>query len=404
MDYQETLAYLYSQLPMFHRIGPAAYKPSLKNTIDLCELLGNPERSFRSVHIAGTNGKGSTSHLIASALQEAGYKTGLYTSPHLKDFRERIKVNGQMIPQEDVVSFVSKYHEHWKTIQPSFFEMTVALCFWYFRECLVDIAVIETGLGGLLDSTNVITPEISVITNIGLDHTNLLGNTIEEIAIQKAGIIKEHVPVVLGEMRPEAAQVMLKYIEKNQCTLIDSVHEINIPPCPLQGNYQIENAKTATAALRALRSKNWMVREEDIAVGFLHVIENTGLMGRWQQIGSNPTIIADVAHNADGVKQVVQQAAKISFDQLHIVLGMVSDKDLDGVLSLFPERAFYYFCKADIPRGFNAEALKEKAGLFHLKGESYASVRMALDAAKNNASARDLILITGSFFTVAEII
>ncbi len=407
MNYDEVIEYLYSQLPMFHRIGPAAYKPGLDNTIALLHLVGNPQNHLRTVHVAGTNGKGSTSHMIASVLQEAGYKVGLYTSPHLKDFRERIKINGQMISKEAVTEFVELYKDSWEKILPSFFEITVALCFWYFEKEKTDIAVIEVGLGGRLDSTNVILPEVSVITNIGMDHMNLLGDTIEKIAAEKAGIIKANVSVVLGKMKPEARQIMQEFAD-NQHTRISDSAKIDIsevPPCELKGNYQKENRATAFTALEVLRKeKNWHITDIHIRNGFARISANTGLMGRWQILGQKPLIVADVAHNEDGINAVLKQIETISFRKLHFVLGLVSDKDVDRVLKLLPQHAVYYFCKANIPRGLDAAELRERADHFHLKGEYYLSVSEAFESAKKNALSEHMVFVGGSVFTVAEVV
>jgi dihydrofolate synthase/folylpolyglutamate synthase len=406
MTYEEALDYMYSQLPMFHRIGPAAYKPSLDNTIALCKALGNPETKLRCVHVAGTNGKGSTSHLIASSLQEAGYKVGLYTSPHLKDFRERIRINGHMIPHASVVHFVEHYRNAWEHIQPSFFEMTFGMCLWHFVKEEVDIAVIETGLGGRLDSTNVVSPEVSVITNIGFDHMNLLGDTLEKIAVEKAGIIKHHKPTVLGEMLPEAQAVMELQATAQHAPIYFASHLADeVPYTPLSGWYQKQNTKTAYTALRVLsKHSSFQVSEEEIARGFAHVLENTHLQGRWQILGQSPMSIADVAHNEDGIRTVVQQLNTMAFNQLHFVLGMVADKDVERVLKLLPTKATYYFCKANIPRGLPAEELCEKASHFGLNGKSYTSVGEAYDAAITAASSNDLVFTGGSVFTVAEVL
>ena len=391
---------------MFHRVGPAAYKPGLDNTWALLELVGNPQIGLKTVHIAGTNGKGSTSHMIAAALQVAGYKTGLYTSPHLKDFRERIRINGIMIPEEEVVAFVNEYHEAWQAIQPSFFEITVAMCFWYFKRAGIDIAVIETGLGGRLDSTNVIEPEVSVITNIGYDHMNLLGDTIEKIAAEKAGIIKLNKPVVLGAMREEARQVMCTTAQHLRAPLIDStcISDSMIPGGALQGNYQSENRATAFMALRTLAALGWNVSEQHISLGFHQVVELTGLLGRWQKLNDRPLTIADVAHNEDGIKVVLRQLRETPHKQLHFVLGMVGDKDVSRVLRLLPREAVYYFCKADIPRGLDANTLKQQASEFHLHGDSFVSVKQAYEAAIKSAKNDDLVFIGGSVFTVAEVL
>ena len=391
---------------MFHRVGPAAYKPGLDNTWALLELVGNPQIGLKTVHIAGTNGKGSTSHMIAAALQLAGYKTGLYTSPHLKDFRERIRINGVMIPEEEVVAFVNEYHEAWQSIQPSFFEITVAMCFWYFKRAGIDIAVIETGLGGRLDSTNVIVPEVSVITNIGYDHMNLLGDTIEKIASEKAGIIKSKTPVVIGAMRPEAREVMIQTALQQHAPMIDAalISSTLIPSGELQGHYQIENRSTAFMALRTLAALGWRVNEEHIAQGFQQVVELTGLLGRWQKLHDSPLTIADVAHNEDGIRTVLEQLQRTPHKQLHFVLGLVGDKDVTRVLKLLPQSATYYFCKADIPRGLDAEMLKEQASEFQLRGESYSSVKQAYETACGAANDDDLVFVGGSVFTVAEVL
>jgi len=406
VNYPETLEYLYFQLPMFHRVGPAAYKPGLDNTWALLELVGNPQVGLKTVHIAGTNGKGSTSHMIAAALQVAGYKTGLYTSPHLKDFRERIRIDGVMIPQGEVVAFVEQFHETWQPIQPSFFEITVAMCFWYFKRAGIDIAVIETGLGGRLDSTNVIEPEVSVITNIGYDHMNLLGDTIVKIASEKAGIIKIKTPIVIGRMRGEAREVMIAAAGRLHAPLIDAAFapESLIPSGSLKGYYQTENRATAFMALRTLAALGWNVSEDHIAQGFQHVVEFTGLLGRWQKLKDKPLAIADVAHNEDGIRAVLNQLLEIPHKQLHFVLGMVGDKDVARVLNLLPTNAIYYFCKADIPRGLAAELLMQKAGELNLNGEQYSSVQSAYSAALSAAAADDLVFVGGSVFTVAEIL
>ncbi len=406
MNYEEVLHYMYEQLPMFHRVGPAAYKPGLDNTVALLELVGHPQNDLKCVHVAGTNGKGSTSHIIASVLQEAGYKTGLYTSPHLKDFRERLKVNGAMIPKDDVVDFVMKYKEKWEPIQPSFFELTVALAFWYFKRENTDINVIEVGLGGRLDSTNVITPEVSVITNIGFDHMNLLGDTIEKIATEKAGIIKHNVPVVIGKMRNEAAVVMKHTAVEKMALLTDAslMSDEAVPECELKGFYQNENSKTACSAVQILREKGWNISDDNLRDGFMHVTQNTGLEGRWQILSHSPQVIADVAHNEDGIRYVLKQIATVPHIHLHFVLGLVGDKDVDLVLQLLPKSATYYFCKANIPRGLPTNDLKAKAAHLGLHGEAYASVAAALNAAKARAAMEDLVFVGGSVFVVGEVV
>ncbi|MFN6379407.1 MAG: bifunctional folylpolyglutamate synthase/dihydrofolate synthase [Flavobacteriales bacterium] len=404
-SYEEVLDYLYSALPMFHRVGPAAYKPDLSNTLALCEIIGNPHKGLKTVHIAGTNGKGSTSHLIASSLQEAGYKVGLCTSPHLKDFRERIKINGRMITREAVVDFVEKYRQHWTSIEPSFFEMTIALSFWYFKNENVDIAVIETGLGGRLDSTNVIQPEVCAITNIGWDHMNLLGDSLEKIAIEKAGIIKPNTPVVLGEMKPNVRSVILQKANEHSVEWIDASLETEEPPSSeLKGYYQDQNRRTAYQTLLTLRKKGWNIGDDHISNGFTKVIQNTGLMGRWQVLGHAPLTVADVGHNVDGIEILMKQVNDQAFEKLHFVIGMVNDKDIQSVLKLLPKDAHYYFCKADIPRGLEASLLQEQALLQGLKGDTYPSVRSAFKTAKEKASEKDMILIGGSVFTVAEVL
>jgi dihydrofolate synthase/folylpolyglutamate synthase len=406
MTYHDVLEYMYAQLPMFHRVGPAAYKPGLDNTYRLLEIVGNPHLDLRTVHVAGTNGKGSTSHLIASVLQEAGYKTGLCTSPHLKDFRERIRINGSLIPEQSVVEFVQTYRSAWEPIQPSFFEITIALCFWFFRKEKTDIAVIETGLGGRLDSTNVITPEISVITNIGMDHMNLLGDSIEQIAAEKAGIIKNNIPIVAGPMKTEALNIITAHAGAKQARLFnaDTLSPDIVPPTCLRGTYQDENRRTAYAALLELERLGWHISDDHIRNGFMHVTQNTSLQGRWQQLADTPLIIADVAHNEDGIKVVLNQISETPHEQLHFVLGLVSDKDVDRVLRLLPEKATYYFCKANIPRGMDADDLAERAGKYALRGKAYDSVQHAFDAAKKAAHERDLVFIGGSVFTVAEVL
>lgn len=404
MDYQAVLEYLYAQLPMFHRVGPAAYKPGLGNTIALMNLLENPHHGLKCVHVAGTNGKGSVSHLIASVLQEAGYRTGLYTSPHLKDFRERIRINGEPIAEEEVRRFVVNYHRRWESIQPSFFELTMAMAFWHFQLRDTDINVIETGLGGRLDSTNVIAPELSVITNVGYDHMNLLGDTLDKIASEKAGIIKPGIPVVLGTMRPGVETVMKEAARAREAYLYHSRDYAAAPESDLRGVYQEENRSTAYAALRVLAKSGWNITDAHIETGFSKVKTNTGLMGRWQTLSTSPHVIADVAHNEDGVRAVVSQLAGMRYRRLHIVLGMVADKEVDRVLCLMPQGADYYFCKANLPRGMAAESLAAAAAKFALSGCVYDGVNQAFAAARAAAASDDLVLVTGSVFTVAEVL
>lgn len=405
MTYATTLAYLYEQLPMFHRIGKAAYKANLDNTHVLMELLRHPEQGLRCVHIAGTNGKGSTSHMLASVLQEAGYRTGLYTSPHLKDFRERVRVDGAMIPEERVIHFVEAHREAFDLIKPSFFEWTVALAFDHFRMEQVDIAVIETGLGGRLDSTNVVTPEVSVITNIGWDHADLLGGSLEAIASEKAGIIKPGVPVVIGEATNAVAEVFRHkaLVQEAPITFVD--HTRPLPyAIELQGVHQERNARTVLEAIVHLIAKGWAIPEEAVAKGLVNTTRNTGLRGRWETIGHQPLTIVDVGHNADGMRAVKEQLMRTPHAHLHLVLGCVNDKDLGRFLAELPKAATYYFCKADIPRGLDAAELQEQAAQFSLAGSAYPSVAAAFSVARARARSGDLVLVTGSVFVVAEVL
>lgn len=397
---------------MYQRVGKSAYKADLNPTLTLAAYLNNPERAFKTIHVGGTNGKGSTSHMLASIFQEAGYKTGLYTSPHLKDFRERIKVNGIMIPQEYVSGFILKHKPFFEARQLSFFEMTVGLAFDFFRNQEVDIALIEVGMGGRLDSTNIITPEISIITNIGLDHTEFLGDTIGKIAEEKAGIFKPEVPVVIGEGHPETRPVFVRKSEENKAPIVFAdtgifsekyLNEL-ISISDLKGNYQKKNIQTVRTAIKILRDNGWDISEENIRSGIAHTTKNTGLLGRWQILGTQPKIIADTGHNKEGLELVLDQLQTETFEQLHIVFGAVSDKDLDSVLPLFPKDAMYYFCKPDLPRGMDVEILTSKAAEYDFKGNSYKSVADAFEAAKRNASPEDLIYIGGSTFVVAEVL
>ncbi len=405
MNYTETLAYLYAQLPMFQRIGKAAYKADLSNTRALMDLTGHPERGLRCVHVAGTNGKGSTSHLIASVLQEAGYKVGLHTSPHLKDFRERFRINGKMITEHDVVRFVEEYRAGFEPIQASFFEWGVALALWWFREEKVDIAVIETGMGGRLDSTNVITPDVSVVTNIGWDHMDFLGTTLEAIAGEKAGIIKPGVPVIVGEVTGSVAKVFKRKAEElgSPMTIVDQTSPLSYPTA-LTGSHQERNARTALSAIRSLQQQGWRIEEEHIRSGLANVIKNTTLLGRWQVLAEPPLTIADVAHNVDGIRVVKEMLDRLRYEQLHIVFGAVNDKDLGRVLAELPTNAIYYFCKADIPRGLDANELHNQAAAHGLMGTSHPSVPAAYSAATHAAAMNDLVLVTGSVFVVAEVL
>ena len=431
MTYKQTLAYLFEQLPMFHRIGAAAYKADLGNTITLCNILGNPEKDFRSIHIAGTNGKGSTSHFLASVLQEAGYKTALFTSPHLKDFRERIRINGCMISKRDVTAFVKNYHSEFNGIQPSFFEWTFALAAWYFAREKVDIAILETGMGGRLDSTNVVKPIISVITNIGLDHTQFLGTTLEAIAAEKAGIIKPGIPVVVGETTPETAGVFDSFSKKlnteityadQQILFNQSNYSRHFPPLlnvefhsigtgniykltsPLSGKYQVKNLATVLCTLEKLKETNLEIKNELITAGIRKVVKNTSLMGRWQTITRHPLTIADIGHNPDGIREVLEQISLTPHDKLHFVIGVVNDKDVRTMLGKLPKDAIYYYCKADIPRGLDAQELAKLAEEYSLQGKAYTSVNDALKAAQQSAGTNDLVIVGGSAFVVAEVV
>jgi dihydrofolate synthase/folylpolyglutamate synthase len=405
MNYKETLDFMFSQLPMFQRIGKAAYKADLNNTIALLNAIEHPENSFKSIHIAGTNGKGSTSHMLASVFQEAGYKTGLYTSPHLIDFRERIKINGIEIPEKDVVSFIAGSSEEIKVIKPSFFELTVAMAFYYFRKEKVDIAIIETGLGGRLDSTNVIHPEISIITNIGMDHMQFLGNDLISIAKEKAGIIKKETPVIIGQATSELRKVFSSVAnDKNAEIYYAEDISTSSYECDLKGNYQRFNIKTTLVALDIIRKLNWHISEEAIRMGLLHVKKNTGLSGRWEILSKAPKVICDTGHNAEGLAEVISQLEKEKFDQLHIVLGMVNDKDVSDILRLFPNSAEYYFCQASIPRSLDVEQLYKEAVKFNLKGLSYKKVKDAYLSALSKAKENDLIFVGGSTFIVADLL
>ncbi|MCF6306565.1 MAG: bifunctional folylpolyglutamate synthase/dihydrofolate synthase [Flavobacteriaceae bacterium] len=405
MNYSETINWLFSQLPMYQRIGAAAYKVDLSNTLKLTNYLNEPQDSFKSVHVAGTNGKGSTSHMLASVLQEAGYKVGLYTSPHLKDFRERIKINGKMISEEFVIDFVAEHQSFFEENQLSFFEMTVGLAFDYFRKEKVAIAIIEVGLGGRLDSTNVITPEVSVITNIGLDHTRFLGETMQKIASEKAGIIKAAIPVVIGETTSETKKVFQEIASERGSLIVFSEEETLLEyKTDLLGDYQIKNVQTAVETIKILQEKGWNISEEDIKKGFLNVVSNTGLQGRWQVLQENPKVICDTAHNKEGLVLVMEQLQKEDYKKLYIVLGVVDDKNLETILPLFPKEAIYYFCKPDVIRGLNVSILNTKAKQFGLLGSSYNSVYEAYTEALNQSEKGDVIFIGGSTFVVAEVL
>ena len=405
MDYNETLDWMFSKLPMYQRQGATAFKKDLSNSIAFSAHLGKPHTQFKSIHIAGTNGKGSTSHMLASILQEANYKVGLYTSPHLKDFRERIKINGRPISKNTVTSFIEKNRSFLELNRLSFFEMTVGMAFKIFADQKVDIAIVEVGLGGRLDSTNIIKPEISVITNIGLDHTQFLGDTLTKIAYEKAGIIKENVPVIIGEKQDDLVEVFQTLAKKNNTELIFA-SQLKIPAykSDLHGNYQEKNIKTAIASIRVLRKRGFKISKENCLEGLLNVNKNTGLKGRWQILQHKPLVICDTAHNKEGLTLVLAQLSTINYKKLHIVLGTVNDKELEGIFKLFPKEASYYFCKPSIIRGLEAKILKVKALKFGLKGNAYDSVKNALDSAKNEADKDDLIFVGGSTFVVAEVV
>ncbi|WP_152287100.1 bifunctional folylpolyglutamate synthase/dihydrofolate synthase [Flavicella marina] len=405
MNYQETLNWLFVQLPMYQRQGAAAYKKDLSNTILLADTIGNPQNNFKSIHVAGTNGKGSCSHMLASILQEAGYKVGLYTSPHLIDFRERIKINGAEISEEKVISFVAKNKGFFEAQQLSFFEMTVGLAFEYFSDEKVDFAVVEVGLGGRLDSTNIIQPEVSLITNIGLDHTKFLGDTLGKIAFEKGGIIKENIPVVIGEYQEETFSVFEKLAQKKHAPLfLASEGDDRKYPSDLIGSYQKHNIKSVVKTVEVLRSKGFRIEEERVRKGLLHVQKNTNLLGRWQVLQTSPKTICDTAHNKEGLKYTLAQLQEESYDKLHIVLGVVDDKDLSKILPLFPENAYYYFCKPNLGRGLDASVLQSNAGEFQLKGSVFDSVNQAYKKALSVAHSSDCIYIGGSTFVVAEIL
>ncbi len=428
MNYADTTNWMFNKFPMYQKIGAKAYKPDLGNITELLDFLGNPQNNFKTVHVAGTNGKGTVSHTLASIFQECGYKTGLYTSPHLLDFRERIRINGQMIPEQNVIDFIGDNKEKFEEMQLSFFEMATGMAFDYFSKEKVDIAIIEVGLGGRLDSTNVIKPELSVITNISLDHVSMLGNTLAEIAVEKAGIIKPNTPVVIGETQPETKDVFIKKAEEckapiyfaDQIVDCDKVHiesldyqkfdiwkdnelYIEAVEFPLLGYYQKKNLATVICAIEILKEK-FNIDKKDIVNGLEFVVKNTNLMGRWQILSRQPLVIADTGHNVGGIKEIVMQLSDMSFRKLHFVLGCVNDKDIDGILHLLPHYADYYFCKADIPRGLDANILAEKALEAGLRGNVYESVQQAYNSALNNARFEDVVFIGGSNFTVAEVI
>ena len=403
MDYTSTLDYLFNKLPIYQRKGAIAYKADIGNIVEVTKQLDNPHTKFKSIHIAGTNGKGSVAHMLASVLQEAGYKTGLYTSPHLKDFRERIKINGKMIAEQEVMDFVSANKKLFEDLEMSFFEMTVAMALDYFAKKQVNIAIVECGLGGRLDSTNIIDPELTIITNIGLDHTDLLGDTLEKIAAEKAGIIKMKRPIIIGKEQKETKNIFAEKAKEKHAPLYIAEQGKQIAT-DLKGKYQVENSNTALKAIELLKSSGWNITEENIRHGFKSVIKNTGLLGRWQVLNNKPLSICDTAHNEDGIRLIVQQIKQTPHEHLHFVFGTVSDKNSSRILSLLTKRATYYFCKAAIPRAMDATLLKEEASHFGLKGEVFPTVIDAFIEAKKNAKNKDLIFVGGSTFVVAEVL
>jgi dihydrofolate synthase/folylpolyglutamate synthase len=432
MDYTQTIKYLYEQLPVFTRVGASAYKEDLTNTIELCKRLGDPQHKFKSIHVGGTNGKGSTSHMLAAILQVAGYKTGLYTSPHLRDFRERIRINGEMISEQQVIDFVADHKADFEDIQPSFFEMTVGLAFDIFAKEELDIAIIEVGLGGRLDSTNIITPILSIITNIGWDHMNILGDTLQLIAAEKAGIIKPNIPVIIGEYQPEVADIFLRKANKEEADLVfasdlwtvisgelsdngllnlsathtdltnqDTQTRLQLD---LPGSYQLKNIKTVLSAIEELRKQGFIITDEHLQAALKQVKTLTGLHGRWETLSTDPLTICDTGHNPEGMQEVLKNIAATAHEHLHFVIGMVNDKDITKILSMLPRDATYYFCRPDIPRGLEAESLKTKAESFGLKGSTYATVIAACEDARKKAGKNDLVFVGGSTFVVAEVV
>lgn len=424
MNYQDTLAYLYESAPMFQQIGKAAYKEGLSNTYALDDFFGHPHRQFKTIHVAGTNGKGSCSHTLAAIFQSAGYKTGLYTSPHLTDFRERIRINGETVPQEFVISFVDKYRSFFEPLYPSFFELTTAMAFKYFAEQQVDIAIIEVGMGGRLDCTNIITPEIGIITNISLDHTQFLGDTPEKIAREKAGIIKRNIPIIIGETTPETKPVFISKAQEVNAPIIFAEEEKPLLSAKksesgqwiyktkddpdligeLGGVYQLRNTNTLLSAIHQLIRQGFNISEADIRKGFANVTELTGLTGRWQKLGERPTLICDTGHNIGGMTYIVEQLKDQTYRRLHFVIGMVNDKDINGVLALLPKNATYYFTRASVKRALPEQEMKELATKAGLEGECYPSVPQALEAAKREAGEGDFIFVGGSSFIVADLL
>lgn len=428
MTYPQTVDYLYSRLPMFTKVGASALKKDLDNTIILCNALGNPQNKYKTIHVGGTNGKGSTSHMLAAILQQAGYKTGLYTSPHLKDFRERIRVNGKMVSKRFVTDFIKKQKKLINEIEPSFFEVTVAMAFSYFEQEQVDVAVIEVGLGGRLDSTNIIHPDLAVITNISLDHVNILGNTLAEIAYEKAGIIKPNMPIIIGERHPETDPVFIKKAKEQKADLVFAEDRLSIGnyskkssyielainqtnglllkklQLDLTGTYQLKNIVTVLQTVQTLKKIGYQLNDEAICRALKNVKKLTGLQGRWQTLAKNPLIICDTGHNKAGITEVMLNIEQVPHKQLHLVIGMVKDKDISAVLALLPKNAIYYFCQPQLERALPAEELARQAATYQLNGSVFTSVKLALTAAKNKANKEDLIFIGGSTFVVAEVI
>ena len=427
MTYQQTLDYLVTKLPLFSKTGAAAYKKDITNTVLLCEAAGDPHNKIRTIHVAGTNGKGSVSHMLAAIFQRSGYKTGLYTSPHLKDFRERIKINGEFITEDFVVAFVEKMKNVSEQVNPSFFELTVVMALDYFAEEKVDIAIIETGLGGRLDSTNVISPLLSIITNIGYDHMNILGDTLEMIAYEKAGIIKPNTPVVIGESKAETKNIFLQKAKECNAPIVFADEQFAVEESVLKNNelavkvsekgnnnkeeyildlngiYQQKNLLTVIAAVDQLQNRGFILEQKNISSALSSVKELTGLHGRWDMIRQEPMVVLDVAHNEDGIKQLLQQISFTDFEKLHIVFGIVKDKDANKILSLLPKNATYYFTRAQIPRALPETELAEKAKAYDLDGEKYDEVNEALEAAVRNACKKDLIMVCGSVYLVGEV-
>lgn len=409
MDYQNTLEYLYNSVPMFQQIGGSAYKEGLENTLNLDRHFGHPHRSFHTIHVAGTNGKGSCSHTLAAILQAAGYRTGLYTSPHLIDFRERIRINGEPIPEEYVIRFVEEERGFFEPLHPSFFELTTAMAFRYFAEQKVEVAVVEVGLGGRLDCTNIIRPDLCLITNISFDHTQFLGNTLAEIAHEKAGIIKSGIPVVIGETTPETRPVFLQQAQTVGAPIHwaeEENHELDYPnlTCELQGLYQQKNTRTLLTAIPLLKDAGFKLDEASVRQGFAHVTELTGLMGRWQKLQESPTLVCDTGHNIGGFTYIVEQLQQQSFKHLHIVIGMVNDKDIHGVLALLPHDATYYFTRASVKRALPANELQHLANQIGLEGDCYPDVPSAVKAAQEKSLPEDFIFVGGSNFIVADLL